>query len=88
MLHTRQAIEDFQQLSHQNKLGKVKEVLKLAKSKAPVFTELYNYFGNKEDIDDNILEFLYNFMMNIIYNKQTLEISNETKIALAQLRNK
>jgi hypothetical protein len=88
MFNTYQAKEAFNALSHQEKIAKMKEILSLLKKKSDFFAKMYEYFKNKQSIDDVVLDYLYQVVMALIYNQQTDELLVPEKEVLTSLKSR
>ncbi len=65
---------------------KVKEILSILKGKSDLFADLYTHFSRKSDIADNVLEYLYNVIMNLIENTEDKESIGNAKTILQKLK--
>jgi hypothetical protein len=77
---------EFVSLSHAKKLKKVKEIAALLKGKSGIFAQLHEYIRNKEDLDDGLLDFLYNLVMSLIDGMQDQLAISEEKNVLKKLK--
>ena len=80
-LQLEHAQTEFAALEHLKKLAKVKEILFVLKAKSSFLAQLYRTFKDKTDISDNMLEYLYKILSDLI-NDQTkqLMVPDEEKI--------
>jgi len=69
MFDTKKATQDFSILTHDKKLKKVKDILKILGKKSPFFADLQNHFNNQKDIQENALDGIYSMVMGLVYQQ-------------------
>jgi len=80
MFDPQKAKVEFEGLAHDKKIWKVKEILEMLSKKSDFFADLYNHFKDRNDIADNVVDYLYNVVMDLVYNKQEGDLSKIDKV--------
>lgn len=86
MFDTQHAKENFSSLTHQEKIVKVKAILAHLKDKSIFFTKIYEYFKNKRNIEEVVLDYLYQVVMALVNNRQINELLVPEKDVLHTLK--
>jgi len=80
MFDSQKAKTEFESLAHEQKVWKVKEILEMMSKKSDFFADLYNHFKDREDIADNVVDYIYNVVMDLINNKQESDLTKIDKL--------
>lgn len=80
-LERERAEAEFAAMEHTKKLAKIKEMLYAVKGKSSFFAQLYANLKNKGDMSDNMLDYLYKILSDMINDEtKKLIVSDEDKI--------
>jgi|GEM_PF-6008819 len=80
-LERERAEAEFAAMEHVKKLAKIKEMLYAMKGKSDFFAQLYANLKNKDDMSDNMLDYLYKILSDMINDEtKKLVVSDEDKI--------
>ncbi len=66
MFDTKKALLQFTHLSHTDKVSKMKEVLSILKTKSEFFADIEKHFRAHRDISDDMMDYLYHVVMNLV----------------------
>ncbi len=69
MFDAKKATKDFSILTHNKKLKKVKDILKILGKRSSFFADLQNHFNNQKDIQENTLDAIYGMVMGLVYQQ-------------------